>query len=340
MSGRKPASSPAGLQPGDRAPDFVLPSREGGITTFYEDYCGRPALVLLSDRTDNLPTAAVPSDASLAVVPGPPGQALADAPLRAIGDDGRLRRALIGADGPTGGRRCIALAFDAQLRLRERFDDAPAAATWLQQQPTTDTATSADRIDATAPVLIVPELLPDDLCRRLIAAHEADNAESGMVRMVDGKPSLVPDPKAKRRRDHSLTDDSLVRAVSEAVQRRLLPEIHRAFNYPVTRFERFKIASYDGADRGHFALHRDNATPDATHRRFALTVNLNQGGPTGAYQGGDLVFPEFGQTRYGPPAGGAIVFSGGLLHGVDPVTSGRRYALITFLWGEEAQRGR
>ena len=42
-------------------------------------------------------------------------------------------------------------------------------------------------------------------------------------------------------------------------------------------------------------------------------------------------FPEFDRQLYRPPAGGAVVFSCGLLHEVVPVTRGRRFGLFTFL---------
>ncbi len=38
--------------------------------------------------------------------------------------------------------------------------------------------------------------------------------------------------------------------------------------------------------------------------------------------------------RYRPPTGGAIVFSGNLLHEATEVISGQRYVVISFLWGE------
>ena len=53
------------------------------------------------------------------------------------------------------------------------------------------------------------------------------------------------------------------------------------------------------------------------------------------YEGCELIFPEFGQRRYVAPYGGAIVFSCGALHQVTPVTRGKRYAFIPFLYGED-----
>ena len=46
------------------------------------------------------------------------------------------------------------------------------------------------------------------------------------------------------------------------------------------------------------------------------------------------MFPEFGRRPYRAPMGGAVVFSCGALHQVMPVTKGRRFAFLAFLYGE------
>jgi predicted 2-oxoglutarate/Fe(II)-dependent dioxygenase YbiX len=80
----------------------------------------------------------------------------------------------------------------------------------------------------------------------------------------------------------------------------------------------------------HFHRHRDNINAGALHRRFALSINLNKD-----FEGGDLMFPEFGRKTYRPSEGGALVFSCGALHQVTPVTKGKRYAFLAFMYGEE-----
>ena len=59
----------------------------------------------------------------------------------------------------------------------------------------------------------------------------------------------------------------------------------------------------------------------------ALTLNLN----SDEYDGGELMFPEYGDYRHKPPAGAAVVFSCSLLHEALPVTRGQRFALLSFL---------
>ena len=60
--------------------------------------------------------------------------------------------------------------------------------------------------------------------------------------------------------------------MTSALSERLLPAIARAFHYPVTRMESYKVVAYAAEKGGYFKLHRDNVTPDARHRRFALSL--------------------------------------------------------------------
>ena len=95
--------------------------------------------------------------------------------------------------------------------------------------------------------------------------------------------------------------------------------------------ERLLVGCYEAEMGGHFRAHRDNTTKGTAHRRFAVTINLN----ADDYEGGDLCFPEFGPRTYRAPTGGAIVFSCALLHQAMPVTRGRRFAFLPFLYDEE-----
>jgi len=185
-----------------------------------------------------------------------------------------------------------------------------------------------------APVLLLPRVLEPALCQRLIALYEADGGqESGFMVERDGKTIGVHNRAHKRRRDCTITDPALQAAIRARIARRIAPEMRKAFQFAPTRIERYIVACYDGAEGGHFRAHRDNTTPGTAHRRFAVTINLNED-----FEGGELWFPEFGRRRYRPPAGGAVVFSCSLLHEATPVTSGRRYAVLPFLYDEAAAR--
>ncbi len=183
-----------------------------------------------------------------------------------------------------------------------------------------------------APVLFIPQVLEPELCQEIIQLHQSTGGRSsGFMREVDGKTVEILDPEFKKRRDINLADTPLLEAVNQRIIRRIKPEIAKAFQFEISRFERHLVACYDATDQGFFNRHRDNTTKGTAHRRFAMTLNLN---PT-EYEGGDLRFPEYGNQLYRTRQGEAVIFSSSLLHEVTPVTHGQRYALLSFFYGDE-----
>lgn len=186
-----------------------------------------------------------------------------------------------------------------------------------------------------APVLIVPNVFPQAFCQRLIDRYLADGGvESGTMFIKDGRTVGKLDRSFKRRCDCYIDDSETIREYRGYLQRNLFPQITRAFHFQPSRIERYLVACYDGEDHGFFRPHRDNTTPGTAHRRFACTINLN----AEEYQGGDLRFPEYGLATYRAPTGGAVVFSGSILHEALPVTSGKRFATLPFIHDEAAER--
>lgn len=182
-----------------------------------------------------------------------------------------------------------------------------------------------------APVLTVPRILEPDLCKRLIAHYQETGGEaSGTMVQIDGKTVGVLND-FKKRRDRMIADESLRTEIRSRLRLRLCPEILKAFQYKVTRVERYIVACYDADSGGYFRPHRDNTTSGTAHRRFAVSINLNDD-----FEGGDLRFPEFGRRTYRPPLGGAVVFSCSLLHEATAVTRGTRYATLPFLFDDAA----
>lgn len=187
-------------------------------------------------------------------------------------------------------------------------------------------------VEMHAPVLLLPDIFEPAFCQTLIATYERHGGEtSGFVRDQDGKTVTVHDKRHKVRRDHLIDDADLRAQIQARIQRRVLPAVRRAHSFEATRMERYLLACYDGEEGGHFRPHRDNTTFGTAHRRFALSVNLSDD-----FEGGELVFPEYGPRRYKPPVGAGVVFSCSLLHAVVPVRSGRRYAFLPFLYDEAA----
>jgi peroxiredoxin len=197
----------------------------------------------------------------------------------------------------------------------------------LQGLPAVDDSAG---VPLTAPALIVPRIFDFELCEFLIKVYDKlGGKDSGFLLDSDGATSTVIDYRLKRRNDLSILVPEVRELIRDQIVRRLVPAIDRFFQFSPTRMDRYIVARYDSAIGGHFHRHRDNVNIGAQHRRFAVTVNLNKD-----YDGCDLVFPEFGRRTYRAPTGGAIVFSCGALHQVTPVTRGKRYAFLAFLYGE------
>lgn len=189
-------------------------------------------------------------------------------------------------------------------------------------------------VELQAPILYLPNVFDPQLCQDLIKLYDTHGGDfSGFMREQDGITVGVRDPSFKSRSDYTLTekDKDMMARTQAAVIRRVVPEIKKVHQFAVTRMERYIVGCYTAEEGGHFRAHRDNTTAGTAHRRFAVSINLNDD-----FEGGTLSFPEYGQRQYKPPAGAAVVFSCSLLHAVAPVTRGNRYAFLPFLYDDAA----
>lgn len=177
--------------------------------------------------------------------------------------------------------------------------------------------------DTQAPVLLVENILPRELREELIALWREGRKFTG--RVGSGDQSIV-NKQAKRRSDvhPSMEICAKLDAVLGAT---LLPEIRKVFGLEITNREMYKVGVYDASDGGFFLRHRDNHEEDLAHRRVALTLNLNDD-----FEGGELSFPEYESAGYKPGAGSCVVFPCALMHQANPVRSGTRFMLVTFMF--------
>lgn len=329
------ASRRGPLVRGERAPDFVLPGDDGQRARFYGFVGGAPSLLVLTGdgRRGDPPrllaalVRELDDDTVVHVVAGP---GLSVAGAFRDGDGGL--HATYGFPLDEGPR---VLVLDANVRVADVLEDESAdrlatAARSAVAALLGDDA-PASRAPRHAPVLLVPDALEPPLREELIercATH--GTVETGVETTAGTERVERADERRKRRRDHTVEDPDLLRRLSSHVGRRVMPELAKAFAYRATRFEGFKLGCYEADEQGFFAAHRDNLSSSTAHRRFALTLNLNED-----YDGGELRFPEYGPALYRPDAGEALVFSGSHLHEVLPVTRGRRFVLLSFLFGDE-----
>ena len=182
-----------------------------------------------------------------------------------------------------------------------------------------------------APVLIVPNVLSPEECGKLVESVETDTPF--MVRRpqpgeIAGNYKIpVYEYDRQDRVDLIIKDPNTLKFLDERIFTRVTPMIKKAFAFDVTRREDLHIARYVGKREGFEIGHRDNSSPAGAHRRFALSMSLNED-----YEGGGVAFKEFSPKGYRVPAGTAMVFSSSLLHEVQETTSGVRYNLISHLF--------
>lgn len=184
------------------------------------------------------------------------------------------------------------------------------------------------------PVLILPDVFEPAFCSHLIDLYHRNGAEvSGFMRDVDGKTLAVHDPSFKVRRDFVIDDPTIIKATQARIMRKVIPQIERVHFFRCSRMERYMVGGYPADEGGHFRPHRDNTTLGTAHRRFAVSINLNDD-----FEGGAVSFPEYSPHGIKAPRGAAVVFSCSLLHAVGQVTCGTRYAFLPFLYDDAAAK--
>lgn len=332
------------VQPGTKAP-FCY-----GMTTsrrFYsfEDQAGRPAAVIVANDM-TLPNLFVLIE-DFARKSSAFARRNADIVLlgnedvvRGIGPSLPAESSIRLIDCPPEVTTCEPMVFvtDRNLRVAMRLplvaDAAMACLNCLDELP----CESPRKASLPAPILLLPNLLPHEVCHELIQRFEKGANFDGGIASIDanGLPCCRVDHSKKNRRDLIIApDDEIHDLLRNALIARCAPEMAKAFRTKVTHTDRIIIARYD-APEGWFLRHRDNRGENVAFREFAISVNLN----TQDYEGGALTFPEYNDHQYSPPTGGGIIFSAALLHEAAAVTRGRRYVLLTFLHGDAAEAER
>lgn len=188
------------------------------------------------------------------------------------------------------------------------------------------------------PVLVIPGAFARPECEQLVAYYERESHPIDFDRNnPQHKDTDIKQPMWDHNRqdriDLAIKHPMTTASIDQRLFQRITPIVKRAFAFEVTRRESLFIARYEGARSGIQMGHRDNVLPHVAHRRFALSVILNED-----FEGGELVFPEFSNHGYRGATGTALVFSSSLLHEVRETTKGRRYALISHLYSHVPQQ--
>ncbi len=344
------------LLPGDPAPWFVQRSARGGDFALHTAGGGYVVLCFYASAGDPLGRAAVETLEAHATGSGKRvsffGVSLdpEDERLSRVKENGEELRFIYDFNGsaselygvvPKGegasGTRRLWYVIDPGLRIRaviplaQDGSDRAALGDVLERLPPLNVRAG---VQVQAPVLVLPDVFDQALCRELIGLYEAAGGTPSTVqRDREGVSVNVDDRWAKVRKDYVISNPADKARLNAYLQRRVLPEIEKIHQFRATHIERHLIGCYAAEDGGHFGAHRDNITLGTAHRRFAVSVNLSDD-----FDGGELGFPEYGETTFKPASGGAVVFSCSLLHRVTPVTAGRRYAFLPFVYDEAGAR--
>ncbi|MCR9255966.1 MAG: hypothetical protein NXI16_07705 [Alphaproteobacteria bacterium] len=327
--------TPQPLAPGDRFPDFAAPDAAGVTRIFSFEVDARPAVMLIAaSPKDPLFGLALEADADIfALAPmGTPDSGL-PRDRRFHERDGRLAAQALAPvasavmqAAPKPLDRAVYVLDGNQRILAAYRNPDPAKVTGDIEAVLDDFAQDTVEpgfLERGAPVLVVPRVYDEAFCQTLIDyLHKIGPVEG---RLSDGTGERSDESK-KKTLEHTVTDQAMHNKIAGIVGRRVAPEISKAFGWvgPL-RFETFTIMRYGAERKDFFGLHRDNVRQEAG-RRFAISINLNDG-----YEGGALTFPEYGPHSYRPPKGGAAVFACALLHEALPVTEGERYVMTAFL---------
>ncbi len=345
------AQDPQRLTPGDKLPNMALPDQTGTVSNFYNELKGGPIVVFacasLGDAGHEASLAAllaaldgaaelrcqlialtgdpVAENAAAASRLGASFQILSDNGSGALGYLLAAEPPLLPGVAPKAPAACSYLLDPNQRVLAVIGRDGPAdhAAQALEAlRRWAAEAVEPTLITRGAPALILPRIFEPDLCRELIEAwHTRERREGGMS---TGRENVYR-PDSKKTLEHQVDDPALAQRISLTLARRVAPELRKCFGYASPfRLEGAIVMRYTAERQDFFGLHRDDLR-QSDRRRFALSLNLNEG-----YEGGELVFPEYGPHGYRPPAGGGAIFSCALLHEARPVTRGERFVMTSF----------
>ena len=314
---------PARLLPGDRIPNFRLPGPDDVSREFYALTKGRPALLVLAantaqeDQWNEIKAlgAALPdfeaAGLDLFIVSNDGVESLAmvskTVPAPAVWFADIQGMVNIGIRGAAKFEMTGLASFllDADQRLLATRGPGPGHAAWalaaLWEQPQPEPLL----LSAAAPVLMMPAVLDDKLCRRLLEQLEAGGDPGGT----------------------GVEDAALAKEVGQVMLRRVGPEVEKVFDFEDIVIEDVKIRRDAAGPEASLERRHDIVEIVGVERRFALLLDLEAAG----YEGGGFAFPEYAPHVYRPASGGALIYSAALLVEIRPPASGQRSLLTAVL---------
>lgn len=341
----QPPSRPQ-LSVGDPAPVFDAVRLDGSAFSSYTAVQGRPIVVIFTGAAglrllDTIQSAFLGLDDTAQVmtfVPGGPAEVSAQQsehawPFETMADPNGMVTNGFAELSACGAPSVFILDPNQRIAgIRPIDGEASVLRAWVDDVVRLVTFQQPPQIiERAAPALFIPRALERGDCQWLIDLWRANDTETGQVAQgAAAAKTLDVNKTMKRRDDFIVRDAELEMTIANRLMPRVVPEVAKIYHFEGFRLEAFRVGRYGAEDAGFFNIHRDDSNPSTQHRKYAMTLNLN----VEDYEGGDLVFPEYGPELYRPPTGGAVIFSCSMLHEVRPVTQGERFVLLTFLTKE------
>jgi len=97
--------------------------------------------------------------------------------------------------------------------------------------------------------------------------------------------------------------------------------------------ESYKVGTYYGYEKGFYIPHTDTQG-GMQHRKISIVICLSK---MDNYKGGIFKFINL-KKDFKFDIGDTIIFKSNLLHGVVPVTNGKRQVLVSFMWDEDGEK--
>lgn len=227
------------------------------------------------------------------------------------------------------GPSLIALLLNANLKVAFIGASPPGPQRMIEELQRQARARPPIPLSTHPPILLVPMTLSPADCTNLVQFwHGLDHEHDARGHSDVDANCISFLHEYGRVKQYLVEHPTLKKALDTKISRRLIPEISKAFDTRAPQRENWALSCYDAADSGRLGPHRDCASPETQHRRFTVSIALND-----TFQGGALRFREYGEQTYNLPIGTAAVFSAALLHEVLPITAGRRFTLLTHLYG-------
>jgi hypothetical protein len=165
-------------------------------------------------------------------------------------------------------------------------------------------------------------------CRKILGRIEhLEGWTAALIRegLAGGAFGNVPKPDDRSANIlNSVHVEWLYREFEQKIDSLVIPLVHQLWKLDLSNQSGTQLLKYEAAD--HYRPHRDTGV-DLEQRYFSVVCYLNDD-----FEGGRTLFPTL-DYAVTPDAGCAVLFPSNYLHGSEPVISGRKFVLVSWIDG-------